>query len=96
MIAHVAGISAVVDRLDAFAKSTADRSPETAAAVTRVGEKVRAEIEGVKAAAETGNKLDATWADLKKAVYSYRNALAGHVVTVPGGPGCMNGWHLPG
>ena len=50
----------------------------------------------MQAAAETGNKLDGSWADLKKAVHTYRKALADHVVAVTGGPGCMNGWHLPG
>ena len=96
MIAHVVAISGVIDRLDEFVKATADQSPDTAKAVTRAGDKVRAEIKDVQAAAETGNKLDGSWSDLKKAIHTYRKALADHVVAVTGGPGCVNGWHLPG
>ncbi len=95
MIAHVTRISGVVDRLDEFVKSTADESPDTAKAVARAADKVRTEIKDVQAAAETGNKLDGSWSDLKKAIHTYRKALADHVVAVTGGPGCVNGWHLP-
>jgi len=95
MIAHVAGISGVIDRLDEFVKSTTDESPDTAAAVAKAADKVRAEIDDVQAAAETGNKLDGSWDDLKTAIHTYRKALANHVVAVTGGPGCVNGWHLP-
>jgi len=95
MIAHVAGISGVIDRLDEFVKSTADDSPNTAKAIAKAADKVRAEIKDVQAAAETGNKLDGSWSDLKKAIHTYRKALAEHVVAVTGGPGCVNGWHLP-
>ena len=36
------------------------------------------------------------WAELKKSIHTYRKALADHVVAVTGGPGYVNGWHLPG
>lgn len=95
MIAHVTRISGVIDRLDEFVKATADESRGTATAVAKAADKVRAEIKDVQAAAETGNKLDGSWSDLKKAIHTYRKALADHVVAVTGGPGCVNGWHLP-
>jgi hypothetical protein len=76
--------------------ATADQSPDTAEAVAKAGAKVMSAIENVEKAAETGSRLDSSWADLKDSVNAFRKALAAHVVAVTGGPGCVNGWNLPG
>jgi hypothetical protein len=93
---HIDSIGGDVKRLVDEAALTSEKSPDTAKAVAKAGSKVLEEIEDVRGAAETGNKLDGTWADLDQAVHNFRKALAEHVVAVTGGPGCMNGWHLPG
>ena len=78
------------------AASTSDKSPETAKDVEKAGVKVFDQIEEVRGAAETGNKLDGEWVEMDKALHNFRKALAAHVVAVTGGPDCVNGWHLPG
>jgi len=93
---HVDSVGGDVKRLVDDAASTSEKSPETAKAVAKAGDKVFEEIEDVKGAAETGNKLDGKWADMDQALHNFRKALAAHVVAVTGGPDCVNGWHLPG
>lgn len=93
---HVDSIGGDVKRLVDEAASTSDKSSETAKAVEKAGVKVFDEIEEVRGAAETGNKLDGKWAEMDKALHNFRKALAAHVVAVTGGPDCVNGWHLPG
>ena len=93
---HVDSVGGHVKRLVNEAASTSEKSPKTAKAVAKAGEKVFEEIEDVKGAADTGNKLDGKWADMDQALHNFRKALAAHIVAVTGGPGCVNGWHLPG
>jgi hypothetical protein len=93
---HVDSVSGDVKRLVDEATSAAGKSPDTAEAVAKAGDKVFEEIEEVREAAETGNKLDGKWADMDKALHNFRKALTAHVVAVTGGPDCVNGWHLPG
>ncbi len=93
---HVDSVGGDVKRLVTETASTAEKSPETAKAVERAGAKVFEEIEEVRGAAETGNKLDGKWAEMDQALHNFRRALAAHVVAVTGGPDCVNGWHLPG
>ena len=96
MKAHVDSVGGDVKRLVGEAASTSEKSPETAQAVAKAGSKVLEEIEDVRGAAETGNDLDDKWSNLDQAIHNFRRALAEHVVSVTGGPDCMNGWHLPG
>jgi hypothetical protein len=93
---HVDSVGGDVKRLVDETASTSEKSPETAKAVEKAGAKVYKEIDEVRGAAETGNKLDAKWAEMDQALHNFRKALAAHVVAVTGGPDCMNGWHLPG
>ena len=93
---HVESVGGDVKRLVDETASTSEKSPETAKAVEKAGTKVYKEIDEVRGAAETGNKLDAKWAEMDQALHNFRKALAVHVVAVTGGPDCMNGWHLPG
>ena len=93
---HVDSVSGDVKRLVDEATAAAGKSPDTAEAVAKAGDKVFEEIEEVREAAETGNKLDGKWADMDKALHNFRKALTAHVVAVTGGPDCVNGWHLPG
>ena len=93
---HVDSIGGDVKRLIDEAATTSDKSPETAEAVKKAGLEVFDQIEEVRGAAETGNKLDGKWVEMDKALHNFRKALAAHVVAVTGGPDCVNGWHLPG
>ena len=93
---HVDSVGGDVKRLVDETASTSEKSPETAKAVEKAGAKVYEEIDEVRGAAETGNKLDAKWAEMDQALHNFRRALAAHVVAVTGGPDCVNGWHLPG
>lgn len=93
---HVDSIGGDVKHLVDEAASTSDKSPETAKDVEKAGVKVFDQIEEVRGAAETGNKLDGKWVEMDKALHDFRKALAAHVVAVTGGPDCVNGWHLPG
>jgi hypothetical protein len=96
VVAHVQALGSVIDRLVGVAGATSDQSPDTAEAVAKVGAKVMSAIESVEKAAETGSRLDGSWTDLKDSVNAFRKAFAAHVVAVTDGPGCVNGWHLPG
>ncbi len=96
MVAHLASLETVVERLIGVAEATAEQSPDTAKAVAKAGSHTVKAIEAVGEAAETGRRLDARWADLRVSVHDFRIALAAHVTAVTGGPGCVNGWQLPG
>ncbi len=96
LIAHVQALGSVIERLVGVAEATADLSPDTAKAVAKAGANVAREIEGVEKAAETGNRLDVLWEDLRQATNEFRRALAAHVVAITDAPDCINGWHLPG
>ena len=93
---HIDSVGGGVKRLVEEAASTSEKSPETAKAVENAGAKVLEQIEEVRGAAETGNKLDGKWAEMDKALHNFRKTLGAHVVAVTGGPDCVNGWHLPG
>jgi len=93
---HVDSVGGDVKRLVDETASTSEKSPETAKDVEKAGAKVYEKIDEVRGAAETGNKLDAKWAEMDQALHNFRRALAAHVVAVTGGPDCVNGWHLPG
>jgi hypothetical protein len=85
-----------VKHLAAGAESSADKSPGTAASVSKAGAKAVDKAETVRAACESGHQLDMKWADLESALHTFRKTLREHVAAVTGEPAYVNGWHLPG
>ena len=93
---YLDGIDAAMAHLVSVAKSNADASPDTAAAVAKAGAKVADKTDAARAACESGDKLDSKWSDLEESVHAFRKALREHMVAVTGGPAYLSGWHYPG
>ncbi len=92
LIKAVNYVNSVTDR----AEWSADKSPDTWAALVAAQAKVVTSADAVREVMDSGRRLDARWEDLNDALSGFRRALIAHYIAIDSGPTFVGGFHVAG